>query len=143
MRLSKKLYRLKQYRDAFLYLHLSLEHLLKFIWIKSQYSYMERYKDAMPTPLDSDGKDIEYSHDNSHSIKQLLIQLDGLSKITSFRNVLSVLATSKNHGKWTAIRYDANPFDINTQQDFKNYYDNLRKASLKFAIDLHDQGVLV
>lgn len=139
---SKILYQKNEFRDAFLYLHLSLEHLIKYIWIKSRYAYQNKYFDDIPNPLDKDGNGLEYSHDLSFTIQELIRVISDFPSKTRIQNIFSPLAKSKSHGDWADIRYSTNPNDLLIQQDFKLYYSDLRPAVIQLCVDLNRNGAL-
>lgn len=140
--LSKKLYSQNEFRDAYLYLHLSVEHLVKYIWVKSKYAYKDRYLEEMPVPLDKEGRDIEFSHDVGYSLRELIGQISDLVSSTRVREMFSPLANSKDLGSWADIRYSANPEDISVQQKFKVAYKDLLRPAVGFSRDLRRSGVL-
>lgn len=142
-RLSHSLYKRGEHRDAYLYLHLSSELLLKFILVKLKYTYYQKYLDPLPAGQDSHGKDNNKSHDVSAIVTYLLKLVPDLSTNTQIRNILSPLATSKSHGRWSEIRYLIDPSDLAIQSQFKVYYETFRSAYAPFVLDINKKGILI
>jgi hypothetical protein len=140
--IAARLYRDGDYRDAYLHHHLAIEHVLKFVLIKSKYAYQARYRDPLPSGhSDSAGKEAHMSHDLMAISNFLVALVPDLKRVTKIQPILRTLATARPTADWATLRYTTNPSDMNTQMEFKVFYLSLRKSALPFIVDLKKQGV--
>lgn len=139
-KIAKKLYREGDYRDAFLYLHLSIEHLMKYLFAKTKYAYQKRYLDPMPIVDDGASGKIEFTHDVSIIAVSIIKITPSIASVIPLRPLLSTLAGTKKYGGWATIRYTVDPLDPVVQSAFKIYYQNLRSNFVPVLRDLKRKG---
>lgn len=139
--ISNALYDAGEYRDSYLYLHLSLEHLLKYLLAKTINAYGAKYLDSLPVGEDQKGK----SNNRSHDVTSILIYMQKIiidfRKSVKFSSLMSVLNKAKSKYEWTEIRYYIDPDDSKNQDQYKQYCKELKKQIIYFNGDLKRLGL--
>lgn len=138
--LSTLLYDKHQYKDAYLYLHLSLEMILKVILVKARDAYDHKYKDPLPTAEEASDS-LMYSHDVKALTRYLIKLIPDFYATFKVPRLLRTFGLSKETRTWQSARYSIDPSDGTNQSFYKSEYDNLRSGFLPVAVDLKAKGM--